>query len=213
MNERRLERFREVVRNRQFDLTVVLENVQDSHNIGAVMRTCESVGICEIFVLYTEPQLTQDHITLGKRTSAGARRWLDVHFYTDIRACFEHVRRDYKQVLSTHLEKKSVSLYDLDLTQSVALLFGNEHDGLSKAVLKYSDGNFLIPQFGFVQNLNISVACAVTVYEACRQRLNAGFYGPGEGEKKDRQQILLEEYLRRQETGETLHRSKKIDPS
>lgn len=163
--------------------------------------------------MYTEPQLTQDHITLGKRTSAGARRWVDVHFYTDIQACFEHIKKDYQLVLGTHLGKKSGSLYEQDLTQSVALLFGNEHNGLSKEVLKYSDGNFLIPQLGFVQNLNISVACAVTVYEAYRQRLLAGLYGPAEGEKLLKQQALLVEYLRRHELGETLYKSKKINPS
>lgn len=70
----------------------------------------------------------------------------------------------------------SESLYDLDLTQKVAFVFGNERDGVTEDCLKYCDGNFIIPQVGMVQSLNISVACAITLYEAFRQRKNAGFY-------------------------------------
>lgn len=213
MKKERLERFKEVVRNRQFDLTVILENVHDAHNIGAVLRSCESVGIREIFVLYTEPQLSPDHIALGKRTSAGARRWVDVHYYTDIQACFEHVKRDYKRIFSTHLAEESVSLYELDLAKSAALLFGNERDGLSKEALAYSDGNFLIPQMGFVQNLNISVACAVSLYEGFRQRMKAGMYGKAGRKEKQQRDALLAEYIKRHETGEKPRKARKIDPS
>lgn len=198
MRPERYERIRSVVERRQGNLTVVLENVHDPHNIGAVMRSCESVGLVEIFVLYTEPELTEERLTLGKKTSAGARKWVDVNYYTDVEACFAHVRSKYDKVLGTHLGEQAVELYDLDLTQSVALVFGNEHDGISEEVLAHCDGNFIIPQMGFVQSLNISVACAVTLYEALRQRRAAGFYGPDNPTMTVAQrQALLEEYLRR----------------
>ena len=80
MNPRRLAKFKRVVARRQPDLTVVLENVWDSHNVGAVLRSCDSVGIKEIFVLYTEPQLDQENLILGARASSGARKWIDVNF-------------------------------------------------------------------------------------------------------------------------------------
>ncbi len=198
MRPERYERIRSVVERRQGNLTVVLENVHDPHNIGAVMRSCESVGLVEIFVLYTEPELTEERLTLGKKTSAGARKWVDVNYYTDVEACFAHVRSKYDTVLGTHLGEEAVELYDLDLTRSVALVFGNEHAGISEAVLKHCDGNFIIPQMGFVQSLNISVACAVTLYEALRQRRAAGFYGPDNPTMTaEQRQALLEEYLRR----------------
>ena len=84
MTEDRVNRFKEVVRQRQSNLTVILENVHDHHNIGAVLRTCDSVGIKEIFVLYTEPQLDQENLILGARASSGARKWIDVNFYTKL---------------------------------------------------------------------------------------------------------------------------------
>ena len=77
----------------------------------------------------------------------------------------------------THLSEESASIYSLDLAEPCAIAFGNEHEGISEELLSYSDGNILIPQFGMVQSLNISVACAISLYEICRQRILAGKYG------------------------------------
>lgn len=203
MTPERENRFREIASRRQHNLTVILENVHDQHNIGAVLRTADSVGIKEIFVLYSEPELAVKNIVLGKRTSSGARKWVDVHFYTDLKACFEHVRENYDLVLSTHLDEEPKSIYDIDLTQSVALLFGNEHDGVSKEALKHSDGNFIIPQMGMVKSLNISVACAVTLYEAFRQRDAKGFYTENKPMAEAAQNALYEEYAKRHESKAT----------
>src|SRR5207249_2268193 len=80
------------------------------------------------------------------------------------------------KIFATHMSEESVSLYSLDLTENTAIAFGNEHDGVSAELLKYADGNFLIPMSGMIQSLNVSVACAVTLYEAYRQREAAGKY-------------------------------------
>ncbi len=197
MNEKRLDKFRQIAAQRQPDLTVVLENVTDLHNIGAVLRSCDSVGIAEIFVLHTEEGLKADFITIGRKTSGGSRRWVDVHYYTNAAACFRHVKQRYQRVLSTQLSEQASSLYQLDLTQPTAFLFGNEHDGLSSEAAAFADGNFLIPQMGMAESLNISVACAVTLYETLRQRDAQGFY---QGHiVNDWHNGLLEEYIRRHE--------------
>lgn len=159
-------------------MTVVIENVHDPHNIGAVMRTCDSVGIQEIYVLYTESRLTEERLLEVQGSSTGVRKWLDVHFYTDTHKCFADIRKKYAKIYATHLDAEQVGLYDLDLTQNVALLFGNEHEGLSEEALSHADGNFIIPQYGMVNSLNISVACAVSLYEAARQRTAAHMYSP-----------------------------------
>lgn len=199
MTPERTEKFRKVASCRQANLTVILENVHDLHNIGAVLRTCDSVGIREIFILYTEPHLDQEHLHLAARASSGARKWIDVNFYTQVEPCFEHVRKKYDHVFCTHMAEDSKSLYELDLTASVALLFGNEHEGVSEAALRHCDGNFLIPQVGMVQSLNISVACAVTIYEAMRQRLEKGFYIDNPTLNEAEQEALFQDYARRHE--------------
>ncbi|NNF33553.1 MAG: RNA methyltransferase [Saprospiraceae bacterium] len=175
ITDRRSERIKEVVAKRQGDLTVILENVHDPHNIGAVLRSCDSVGIGEIFVLLTEDHLTEERY-VGTSSSSGAKKWVDVHFFNDVSKCMKHVKTKYQSIYGTHLDSDSVSLYDLDLSSSCALMFGNEHDGISREALKHLDGNFIIPQHGMVQSLNISVACAVSLYEASRQRMNQGRY-------------------------------------
>lgn len=176
MTPERTEKFKRVADARQGNLTVVLENVHDAHNIGAVLRTCDSVGVSEIYVLYTDENLSDENIKLGKRSSAGARKWVRVNHYTDVDLCFKDIRKKYKKVYATHLSKDASGLYDLDLTESVALLFGNERDGVSEAALNYVDGNFIIPQVGMVESLNISVACAVSLYECYRQRAAKGYF-------------------------------------
>ena len=165
-NERRT-KIEKVLSKRQNDLTVVLENVFDPHNISAVMRSCDAVGIQEIFVLNTK---IPRHKKWGERSSSSAAKWLTVHQFTNAEECFTVLRQRYDHILTTHLSSDAVSLYDTDLTQRVALVFGNEHAGVSDEIRAMADGNFIIPQVGMIQSLNISVACAVSVYEAFRQK-------------------------------------------
>ena len=173
MTEERQKRIQDVLHHRQNDLTVVLENVHDPHNIAAVMRSCDAVGISEIYVLNTG---MIPHPKFGKRSSSSAQKWVNVHQFSEAKYCFEEIRKKYSKIYSTHLDENAVSLYDLELTTSCALVFGNEHSGITKESLAYCDGNFIIPQVGMIQSLNISVACAVSIFEAFRQKKAAGHY-------------------------------------
>ncbi len=158
---------------RQQDITIVLENVFDPHNISAVMRTCDAVGIQEIFILNSK---IPRHKKWGFKSSSGAKKWLTVHEFEQFESCMEALRKRYDRILTTHLSDDAVSLYQVDFTQSIALVFGNEHGGVSQEMVAAADGNFIIPQVGIIKSLNISVACAVTLYEAYRQKTLAGHY-------------------------------------
>lgn len=162
-----------VLSKRQPDLTVVLENVFDPHNISAVMRTCDAVGVQEIYILNNR---IPRHKKWGARSSSSAAKWLTVHQFSDAEACFTELRKKYKKIYTTHLSSDAVSLHSLNLTEPVALVFGNEHSGVSDEIRALADGNFIIPQVGIIRSLNISVACAVTLYEAYRQKAIAGHY-------------------------------------
>src|SRR5215831_18574165 len=182
MTPERQARFLTVLHKRQNDLTVVLENVFDPHNISAVMRTCDAVGIQEIYVLNTK---IARHKKWGVKSSASAEKWLSVRQFTDLTECFREIRSKYSRILATHLSSGASDLYDLDLTESTALVFGNEHDGVSEVVRTLADGNFIIPQVGMIRSLNISVACAVTLYEAQRQKRLAGHYDKSKLSEKE----------------------------
>lgn len=185
----REEKLLNVLSKRQGDLAVVMENVDDPHNIAAVMRTCEAVGIQDIFVLTTK---IHPHKKFSSRSSSSAGKWLTVHSFTDTKACVAELRKRYSRILTTHLSADAVSMHDIDFTQSIALVFGNEHDGVSEEIRSLADGNFIIPQVGIIQSLNISVACAVTIYEAMRQKRNAGHYDRPSLSEERRNELLSE---------------------
>src|SRR6186713_228652 len=173
MTPERNERLTTVLNRRQADITVVLENVSDPHNISAVMRTCDAVGVQEIYVLNTK---IPRHKKWGAKSSSSAAKWLTVHQYENAEECFSSLRKKYSKILTTHLSSDAVGLYEIDFTKSLALVFGNEHSGVSDEIRALADGNFVIPQMGIIRSLNISVACAVTLYEAQRQKDLAGHY-------------------------------------
>lgn len=176
MTPERKNRLSAVLNKRQHDLTVVLENVFDPHNISAVMRTCDAVGIQDIYVVNTK---IPRHEKWGKRSSSSAEKWLSVHQFEDLYECFNVLRNKYENIFTTHLSSDAISLHEMDLSRSVALVFGNEHSGVTEECRALADGNFIIPQVGIIQSLNISVACAVSVYEAYRQKNLAGHYNEG----------------------------------
>jgi tRNA (guanosine-2'-O-)-methyltransferase len=173
MTPQRYQRLTSVLHHRQPDLTVILENVFDPHNISAVMRTCDSVGIQDVYVLNNR---IPPHKKWGEKSSSTASKWLSVHQFTNVENCFEEIRKKYDKVYSSYLGESCQDLYQMNLTQSVALVFGNETFGVSDDIRKYCDGDFIIPQVGIIKSLNISVACAVTLYEAFRQKRQKGHY-------------------------------------
>lgn len=173
MTPEREERILRVLGKRQDAITVVLENVFDPHNVSAVMRTCDAVGVQEIYILNTRIPMRKKW---GAKSSSSAAEWLTIHSYADTEQCFADLRKKQYRILTTHLAGDALSLYDIDLTERIALVFGNEHEGVSEEIRALADGNFVIPQVGIIQSLNISVACAVSLYEAFRQKNAAGHY-------------------------------------
>src|SRR5450432_3116475 len=173
MTPEREERIKNVLDKRQQDLTVVLENVFDPHNISAVMRTCDAVGIQDIHILNTK---INKHKKWGARSSSSASKWLSIHQHSDASTCFAELRKKFPLILTTHLSSSAISLYEINFTNPVALVFGNEHDGVSEEIRALANGNFVIPQVGMIRSLNISVACAVSLYEAFRQKQAALHY-------------------------------------
>ncbi|MCO5236333.1 MAG: RNA methyltransferase [Chitinophagaceae bacterium] len=173
MTPERYQRLVRVLNKRQNNLAVVLENVFDPHNISAVMRSCDAVGIQDVYVLNSR---IPRHKKWGVKSSSSAAKWLTIHQFTEVQPCFDALREKYDRVMTTHLSSDAVSIYEMDFTGSLALVFGNEHSGVSDDIRALADGNFIIPQVGIIKSLNISVACAITIYEAYRQKHLAGHY-------------------------------------
>ncbi|MEC5142616.1 RNA methyltransferase [Chitinophaga sp. 212800010-3] len=195
MTPERRERLLAVLSKRQANLTVVMEDVQDPHNVAAVMRTCDAVGIQDIYIITTKAPRKKKW---GHRSSSSAERWLTVHQFDNVAECVAVLRKQYNKILTTHLSSDARALYDIDFSGSVALVFGNEQEGVSEEIRNLADGNFIIPQMGIIRSLNISVACAVSIYEAMRQKMNAGHYEKT-GLPEAQYNSLLEEWGFREE--------------
>ena len=182
MTPAREQKISDVLIKRQLDLTVVLENVHDPHNISAILRSCDAVGVQEIYAVNRKVSKPK---RFGRKTSSGSRNWVEVNYFMNLEKCMSLVISRHEKIYALSSDHKGKSLYDMDLTGSIALLFGNEKDGLTNKIMSYADETVTIPMAGMVNSLNISVACAVTLFEALRQRNMKGLY--------DRHEMLPEQ--------------------
>ena len=157
---------------RQPDLTVVMENIYDAHNVSAILRTCDAVGAAEAHLVYD----IEDVPEIAGGVSVSAQRWLDLRRHPSIGDCYAELRSLGFAIYATSLGEFSHDLYDLDLTPPTAFVFGNEVRGVTDEATNAADGTVFIPMMGMVESLNVSVACAVALYEALRQRRLAGGY-------------------------------------
>ena len=172
--QRRVTRLESVIARRQPTLTVVLEDVYDPHNASAVLRTCDAVGVLDVHLVYVKQEPPRK--SFGRTTSASAAKWLNLHWNDSIEDCYAVLREQGFHILATALQEESREIYDEDFAQPTAFVFGNERDGVSPEGMKLADGTVYIPMQGMVESLNISVSCAVTLYEAMRQRRARGMY-------------------------------------
>lgn len=172
--DRRRQRVEDVLRQRQPDLTVVLENVHDVLNVSAVLRTCDAVGVLGIHLVYSVEEPPAG--AFARTTSASAAKWVEATRHASIADCYRELRQAGFTIVATALAGDASDFYQLDLREPTAIVLGNEMRGLTEEAIAMADFCAVIPMFGMVQSLNISVACAVTLFEAMRQRRAAGHY-------------------------------------
>jgi tRNA (guanosine-2'-O-)-methyltransferase len=172
VSEARYQRMWQVAARRQHDLALVAENVHDPHNISAVLRSCEAVGVGAAHLVYTHERFPP----LNKTTASSANLWLNIRRHSEIRACYAALRAQGLRIYATALAPQACSPFALDLAAPAAIVLGNEQRGVSEEALALADEALYIPMQGMVQSFNISVAAAIILAEAMRQRLAAGRY-------------------------------------
>ncbi len=174
--EKRTAKINRVLSARQDSLRVVMENIHDPHNVSAIFRTCDAVGVPMVSLVYNVEKFPK----IGKKSSASAFKWVEKEKYKTIDECYSNLRSGGFKIYASALNANSLNLFDLDLTEKSAVVLGNEHRGVSEEAANAADETFMIPMFGMVQSLNVSVASAVILYEALRQRFGKGMYDSGE---------------------------------
>ena len=171
MTPTREERIRSVMAKRQKDLHVIVENVDDPHNLGAILRSCDAVGVGTVHLLYTNgkpPRMAE----LRTKAAASAAKWLDIKKWTTVAECIEAVRAaGPSSIYVATLSPDGRAPWDVDLASPCTIAVGNEHDGPSAELVAAADGVITIPMQGFVESFNVSVATAICLADAMRQRI------------------------------------------
>ena len=160
-----------VLRQRQPDLTVLAERLHKPRNFSAVIRTCDAVGIGEVHAVLPEGTPTRHW-----HTSQGAEKWVRVRTHASTSDAVDVLRAQGLQLVAAHLSEAGEDFREVDYTRPTALLLGTETFGVSEQALGFVDRQVVIPMLGMAQSLNVSVACALVLYEAQRQRAAAGLY-------------------------------------
>jgi len=182
---RRQNKIISVVSKRQKSLALILENIHDPHNVSAIFRTCDAVGVQEVSLIYNYEKLPK----LGKKSSASAYKWVEKKKYKSVKECYENFNKKGFKIFASSLNADK-KLYELDLTGKCAIVLGNEHRGISDEAGELADEKFIIPMQGMVQSLNVSVAAAVILFEAMRQRTAKGMYKNSEYSEKELKEMI-----------------------
>ena len=156
---------------RQPDLTVLLDNVHKPHNLAAILRSCDAVGVLQAHAAWPNPRLRPSNAVAG-----GSGKWVPVQTHRRIGDAIRALRTQGFEVLAAHLSERAVDFREVDYTRPVCLLMGAELFGVSDRAAELADRHVIIPMQGMVESLNVSVAAATILFEAQRQRLQAGFY-------------------------------------
>ncbi len=161
-----------VLSQRQTDLTLVLANIHDPHNVSAIYRSCDAFGVPEVHLYYTDTAFP----VLAAKTSASARKWVGSVRHHDAKSMIGELKGKGMTVYATSCSPESRPVSEYDLSAPSAVIMGNEHSGVAPELAALVDAELYIPMYGMIQSFNVSVAAAVILAEASRQRLAKGMY-------------------------------------
>jgi len=166
----RLEKMKKILYTRQWTLRVFMDYVYSPHNLSAIVRTCDAVNVGKLYYRH------QKKIKLNNEITMGAHKWIFHEYVDNIEEFYKNIKKEGYQVVVTMLDETSVDFREVDYTKPTLIVLGNEVDGVSEVSIRYADKKVLIPMYGMSQSLNVSVANAVMLYEAQRQRSSKGMY-------------------------------------
>ena len=187
MLARRYQLLQKVLNKRQPDLTVMMENVHKSHNLSAILRTCDAVGTFKAHAVSDRGE-----VQTFNKTAQGSQKWVGLQIHESTEGAIAHLHDQGFKVYAAHLSEQAVDYREVDFTQPSAVLLGTEKWGVSDVAAELCDQHIIIPMVGMVESLNVSVANSVILFEAQRQRQAAGMYGEPRIVGEEYRRILFE---------------------
>ena len=168
----RAEKIKRAMENRQRDLSIYLHMVSNPHNLSAIIRTAEAVGVSDIYFSMREGVPFE----ISSRVTMGAHKWVNIHEVVDPKEFLRSMKSKGFNLVATALREDAMDFRNYDYTKKTLIILGNESEGLEDWVIDFADYVLIIPMYGMVQSLNVSVAAGVILYEALRQREEKGLY-------------------------------------
>lgn len=172
LTSERAARIRRVLALRQKTLTIVLANIHDPHNVSAIYRSCDAFGVPCVHLYYTNTAFP----ALGAKSSASARKWVRTVRHNHMNSLVASLKEEGMRICATSCTPAAKAPGELDLTLPTAFVMGNEHRGVDPEFAAHVDEEIYIPMYGMIQSFNVSVAAAILLAEASRQRRAAGMY-------------------------------------
>ena len=186
MTPERFQKLRETLSRRQPDLTILADEVHKPHNLAAIIRTCDAVGIPQIHLC--NPDIRERQL---RGRSMGSSRWVEVEQHDSTIEAGQALQAKGFKIYAAHFSERARPYHEFDYTQPCALLMGSEKRGVSQAAADMADEHVIIPMQGMVQSFNVSVAAAIILMEAQRQRQAAGLYDVNRMPEEDCPNILF----------------------
>lgn len=186
VTERRQRKIKNVLNFRQPDLRVIIERIENQHNASAILRTCDAVGVIDVDIILPK----SNSFPISPSVTTGAEKWLRLNYYNSTEECFEKLKREGFRIACTYSGRHSLKPWEMDFCQKIAIVFGNEREGVPETALSLSDFKIWIPMLGMVKSLNVSVSAGMILYEALKQRCFKKEYGKSKFSEEEFTQIL-----------------------
>lgn len=206
ITEERKQFYQGIASQRQKDFVLVLEDIHDPHNIAAILRSADAFGIQKIYLIFENQEAFDPRERKLRKSSAFTNKWLDFEVFNSTKICLQKLKTDGFTIISTILDGEAQNFFETDFTQpeKLALVFGNEHEGISQTVKNMTDQKVYIPMQGFAESFNVSVATAICLSEMTRQRSGEAFHLSSK-----EQEALVQNFAEKQEEMKEFKREQK----
>ena len=188
MTPERFQKIKDILNKRQPDLTVVLDNVHKPHNLAAIIRSCDAVGISDIHGISSNEQ----KVGVNLKSASGSNHWVNLHIHHSMPNVISELKQSGFSIYAANDSAKAIDYRKVDYTKPSVIVLGAELDGILPETLDMVDEEIKIPMQGMVESLNVSVANAVILFEAQRQRLQVGLYEKCRLDKNTVEKLLFE---------------------
>ena len=188
MTPQRFEKIKKVLAKRQPDITIVLDKVHKPHNLAAIIRSCDAVGVGDIIGISSNKK----KININLKSASGSNNWIKFQIHESIKTLPKILKEKNMKIFIANNSDKSTDFRNVNFTEPCAIILGSELSGVSDEATSFSNQEIMIPMYGMVESLNVSVASAIILYEIQRQRKEAGLYNHLRLTNNEYKQLLFE---------------------